>query len=278
MSNKGNTLVKDIQRRKRIRLILINTVAVAGALVIFTLLGFVGKKQKDSICWKLDVRIEADSNRRFIDESLVTRIANSATDKIVGKPLKDVDIAAVHRKLMENSSIREAHVYTTVDGRCIIRVLQRTPIARVFTADGSSYYIDKDGFTMALSDDYTARVPVFTGQIHDRMQAESVADMMKNPDFAQKSLLDDIYYFTLYICGNQFWKSMVEHVHINAEGDFEIIPRVGNQRLMIGKAENLDVKFRKLMAFYANTLHSRDLNVYSAINVEYEGQVVCVKR
>lgn len=278
MKTESNKMMKDIQRRKRWKFIVINGIAAIGAIAIFTLLGFVGKKQHDAVCWKLDVQVEEVGDKKYIDEKLVTSMANSATDKIVGKPVNEIDISAIHKKLAENSSIREAHVFTTVDGRCVVRVKQRTPIARIFTADGKSFYLDKDGFTMALSDYYTAKVPVFTGSIYESMQTSSILDKTDDSAFLESTILDDIYAFTKYIEGNEFWKAQVEHVHITDDREFEIIPRVGNHRIRMGSVENLEEKFKKLMTFYANTIHSRDLNVYSSINVKYDGQVVCVKR
>ncbi len=257
---------------------LINSAAITGAIIIFTLLGFVGKKQHDALCWKLDVEVESVGEKKYIDEATVTSMATSSTDQIVGKKLNEIDIAAIHKKLAGNSSIREAHVYTTVDGRCVIRVQQRTPIARIFTSEGNSFYLDKDGFTMALSDDYTAKVPVFTGVINEKMSQVSILDRQDDEAFLESTLLDDIYRFTKFISENPFWKAQVEHVYINSEREFEIIPRVGNHRIKIGAPVDLEEKFRKLMAFYANTIHTQDLNVYSVINVEYEGQVVCARR
>jgi cell division protein FtsQ len=278
MKTEGNTLMKDVRRRKRLRLLAINGLAFAGAIILFVLLGFVGKKQHDAVCWKLDVEVQATDEKKYIDEALILRIANSSTDQIVGKPVDEIDISAIHSKLSENSSVREAHVYTTVDGRCVIKVLQRTPLARIFTAQGHSFYLDKDGFTMALSDHYSAKVPVFTGHINEQMSTTSILDRSGDAVFNEATVLDDIYKLTQFINKNEFWSAMVEHVYVNADGEFEIIPRVGNHHIRIGNTENLEEKFKKLLAFYANTLHTRDLNTYSTINVKYDGQVVCVKR
>lgn len=278
MKTEGNTLIKEVRRKKRMRMLVINGLAFAGAAVLFVLLGFVGKKQHNAVCWKLDVQVEAADDKKYIDETLITRIANSATDQIVGKHVGEIDIAAIHLKLRENSSVREAHVYTTVDGRCVIKVLQRTPVARIFTAQGHSFYLDKDGFTMSLSDHYSAKVPVFTGHINEQMSTTSILDRMGDNAFDEATMLDDIYRLTAFINKHEFWSAMVEHVYVNSDNEFEIIPRVGNHQICIGKAENLEEKFKKLMAFYANTLHTRDLNEYSRINVKYDGQVVCVKR
>jgi len=259
-------------------MIAINSMAVVGAVAIFTLLGFAGKKQSDATCWKLDVTVLGDEEKKYIDETIITKIAETATDKIVGKKVNEIDIAAIHKKLAENSSVKEAHVFTTVDGRCVIEVKQRTPIARILNADGTSFYLDKDGFTMALSSHYTAKVPVFTGVINEKMSQESILNYAPESDYLKSTLLDDIYVLTNFISGNEFWKAQVEHVRISAQKEFEIIPRVGNHLITIGDATNLEEKFRKLMAFYANTIHTRDLNAFSSINVEYDGQVVCVKR
>jgi len=259
-------------------MVAINSLAVLGAVAVFTLLGFASKKQSDATCWKLDVTVLGDEEKKYIDEALVTKIAQSATDEIVGKKVSEIDITAIHKKLAENSSIKKAHVFTTVDGRCVVQVKQRTPIARILNADGTSFYLDKDGFTMALSNHYTARVPVFTGVINEKMSEQSILDYPSDAEFLNTSMLDDIYVLTNFISKNEFWKAQVEHIRISAQKEFEIIPRVGNHLITIGDATNLEEKFRKLMAFYANTIHTRDLNAFSSINVEYEGQVVCVKR
>jgi cell division protein FtsQ len=110
------------------------------------------------------------------------------------------------------------------------------------------------------------------------MSGTSVVEMQKDQQWAYDSQLDDIYVFTKTIQQNEFWSSMVEHVHIGADRKMEIIPRLGNSKLIVGNVENLELKLKKLMTFYANTIHTRDLNMYSAIDAEYDGQIVCVKR
>ncbi|HEY8403701.1 MAG TPA: hypothetical protein VIK71_03735 [Flavobacteriales bacterium] len=278
MSKTANELKSDIKRRKRLRSLAINSLIALVAIIVCTLMGFASKKQSAAVCWKLEVSVLGNSEQKFIDEAYITKLAESATDQIVGKKVADIDIAAIHKKLSENSSIKKAHVFTTVDGKCVIQVKQRTPIARILNADGTSFYLDQDGFTMALSNHYTAKVPVFTGVLYEKMSDKSVLDYPADDDYLKSTLLDDIYTLTQFINQNEFWKAQVEHVRVNARHEFEIIPRVGNHLIAIGDVSNLEEKFKKLMAFYANTIHKHDLNQYTAINVEYDGQVVCVKR
>jgi cell division protein FtsQ len=274
---KGNIFIQDIQKRKRRRAVLVYSLAVIGAVGMFVALGFVGKKQSDTRCWKLEVQVESTDGRKFIDEQMVAALADSATDAIVGKTLSELDLGAIHKAVTSSSSVREAHVYTTVDGRCVIQVKQRKPIARIFNRMGESYYLDEEGYTMELSNLATTKLPVFTGEIPDGIRAESVA--LNFPDSsAQKTPLDEIYQFTQIVARDTFWSAQIEHVYVNAAYEFEIIPRVGEQRVNVGYIYNLDTKLKKLRAFYEHAVHTDDLERFSTIKAQYDGQVVCVKR
>ena len=274
---KGNSFIKNIERRKRVRAVVVYSLATVGAIGLFVALGFVGKKQSDTLCWKLEVQVESADGRKFIDEQIVAALADSATDAIVGKALNEVDLGAIHRAVIANSSVREAHVFTTVDGRCVIQVKQRTPIARIFNRSGESYYLDAEGYTMELSELTTVKLPVFTGEIPDGLRSESVA--INFPDsLARKTPLDEIYQFTQIVARDTFWRAQIEHVYVNTGGEFEIIPRVGNQRVNVGYIYHLDDKLKKLRAFYEHVVHADDLDRFGTLQAQYNGQVVGVKR
>ena len=46
---------------------------------------------------------------------------------------------------------------------------------------------------------------------------------------------------------------------------------------MLGRADDLDHKFKKLLAFYNKGLNSIGWNKYNYINIKYRNQVVCSK-
>lgn len=274
---KGNSFIRDIEKRKRLRAVVVYSLAAVGAVGLLVALGFVGKKQSDTRCWKLEVQVEATDDKKFIDEQMVAALADSATDVIVGKTLNQVDLGAIHRAVAADSRVREAHVYTTVDGRCVIQVKQRTPIARIFNRAGESYYLDSEGYTMELSELTSTKLPVFTGEIPDGLRSESVLHQV--PDsVAWKSPLDEIYQFTQIVTRDTFWSAQIEHVYINPALEFEIIPRVGDQRVNVGYIYNMESKLKKLRAFYEHSVHLDDLDRFSTIKAQYDGQVVCVKR
>jgi cell division protein FtsQ len=274
---KGNIFIKNIERRKRLRAFVVYSLALVGAVGLFVALGFVGKKQSDTRCWKLEVQVEPTDGMKFIDERMIAALADSATDAIVGKTLNQVDLGAIHRVVSSNSSVREAHVYTTVDGRCVIQVKQRTPIARIFNRNGDSYYLDAEGYTMELSPLTTVKLPVFTGEIPDGLRIGSIATNLSD-SAAWNTPLDDIYQFTQIVSRDTFWRAQIEHVYVNHAGEFEIIPRVGNQRVNVGYIYHLETKLKKLRAFYEHVVEADDLDRFSALQAQYNGQVVGVKR
>jgi len=100
-----NTLIKDIEKRRRFKIVMIYTLAVLGAGGLMALLGFVGKKQSGTQCWKLEIQVEAPDGRKFIDEHMISALADSATTQIVGVPIGEVDIQSIHREVASNSSV-----------------------------------------------------------------------------------------------------------------------------------------------------------------------------
>jgi cell division protein FtsQ len=69
----------------------------------------------------------------------------------------------------------------------------------------------------------------------------------------------------------------IEQLFVNDKADIELIPRVGNQRIVLGSADSLEVKMRNLLAFYKQAMPKVGWDTYKTINVKYTNQVVCVK-
>ena len=64
----------------------------------------------------------------------------------------------------------------------------------------------------------------------------------------------------------------------NRNQEFEIIPRVGAHQILLGNAENLELKFRNLKILYEEGLAYEGWNKYEIINLKYNNQVICSKR
>lgn len=63
---------------------------------------------------------------------------------------------------------------------------------------------------------------------------------------------------------------------MNKSGDMELIPRIGSHTIIFGKAEDIDIKFRKLKAMY-RVFNKIGWNLYKSINLKFKDQVICTK-
>jgi len=239
-------------------------------------LGFVNKQQQMLVVQKPIINIDYETENRFIDEEdVLSQIINQ--EDSLPLIMNSINVNELEKKINNNSSIKSAEVYTTIDGKLVVDVQQRRPIVRIFSGN-SSYYIDEFGNLMPTSDKYTSRLLVVNGFLNEphakryKFNYANISDTLKS-----KTLLDDIYLLSKFIDESSFWKAQIEQVYVNKDLEFELIPKVGNHKIVFGGVQNLKGKFEKLMIFYRKGLSKTGWNEYSTIDLKYKNQVVCTK-
>lgn len=248
------------------------------AVLVLVALGFVNKEVATVSVSSNDVLVDVDyeSENRFVLDDDVKREIISLSDS-GSKSVLDYNVLEIEKKINSNPAIKDAQVYKTIDGKIIVDVKQRKPIARIFTKTGS-YYIDENGELMPLSNHYTARLVVFSGEINEPFASRYKFSYDVMPDsLSSKTILDDIFKLSSYINKSEFWKAQIEQVHVNKQLEFELIPKVGNHKIVMGGVDHLENKFDRLMVFYKKGLSKTGWNEYSAINLKYKNQIVCTK-
>ena len=176
-----------------------------------------------------------------------------------GKPLNEVNLNIIEEGLERSQIISNSECYKTLDGYVVARVECRRPILRVMSSGGENYYLDEEGEVI----DYIAKavyLPLATGYI--------------TRTYAQDKLLPLAH----YLQKSELWNAQIAQICVMSSGDIELIPRVGEHIIVLGRPENYAEKFDKLKAFYEKGLNEVGWNRYSRINVDYDGQVVATKR
>jgi cell division protein FtsQ len=249
---------------------------VALSLIVLVL-GFVNISKEELTFEKPVVKIDYDTDHRFIDENdILFQVLNKEDSGSL--MLNRFNVTELEDKLSNNHSIKEAQVYKTIDGQLVISVKQRRPIVRIFS-NNESYYIDENGRLMPLSNKYTARLLVVNGSLNEPFAQRYLFNYSNlNDSLTDETLLDDIYRIADYIDKSEFWKAQIEQIHVDKVSGFSLIPKVGNHKIVFGGIDNLDGKFEKLMIFYKKGLSKTGWNEYSEINLKYKNQVVCTKR
>jgi len=226
------------------------------ALLVF-LYGF--SHQKNNVKTVRDIVIEFDKgNNLFMDYEMVNKllIQNGKTVKNQAKSV--IDLHKLEAHVLAHPMVEDASIFLTVDGLLKSKIKQRTPIARVIT-DNDSYYVDKQGKTMPLSANHSARVMLISGNVKEENSKE-------------------IHLLITTILNDDFLKKQIIGIQKTQNNEFVLSTRIGDQKIFIGRIENLNQKFKNLKSFYTKTMTDKSIDNFIAINLKYNNQVVCTKR
>ena len=189
---------------------------------------FAGKNNKENYCKLTDITIEMDQNA-FITNDVINDYLldnNLYPDSI---KMNDVSFKNIENLLANHPSIKSANVYSDMQGKVFVSVVQRKPIVRVQNGkDG--YYLDEDGLRMPLSNEYTARMLLVTGEVN-----------LVNEN--------DLYYLSNIIIKDEFLKKQIVQIDINKDSELLMLTQIGEQ-LEFGQIKEVGEKFEKLKLYY----------------------------
>ena len=241
-------------------------IAVWSLVLIGTIfcLAFVSNKEAHLNGKAFDVTIKQGDANYFILPDDIRAIIRARGDSVINQPLRSLSSSTLEHILRSHADVQNAEVYITLDGKLKVDVEQRKPVIRVIEGNNESYYIDANGKQMPLSEKFTARVLVATGNLSKTTDSLFVVNLYK---------------VAKYIDAQPFWKAQIVQVYVNADNELELIPRAGNQRILFGEPTDIEAKFNKLLIFYEQGLNPTGWwNQYSVINLKFKNQVVCTKK
>lgn len=236
-----------------------------GGLVV--LMSFIEIKKGEVVC--KSVKIYIPGNQYFIDKQEVENILHVTSFTLVGRKMDNINLHALEAELKANPFVEYAKVYADMDGIINIEISQRQPILRIMNQFDQDFYVDKNGLKIPLSNNFTARVLAVNGYIEEPFGGRV--------DTLHTALAKDIFKTVSYIRMDSLWDAQIAQVYINENHEIELIPRVGNQRILLGNADSLDVKFHNLAAFYKQAVPQVGWAAYKVINIKYANQVIGVK-
>ncbi|MGF1923695.1 MAG: cell division protein FtsQ/DivIB [Bacteroidia bacterium] len=234
---------------------------------VVVLMSFIDTKKQTVRC--SDVKILIPGADNFIEREEIDAILMQSQGTLVGKPLEEINTHEIEKTIQANPYIAFAKVYADMDGVIQIQIRQRQPVLRIINAGGQDYYIDRDGLKMPMSPNFTANVLVATGDIFEGYGGR--VDTLITP------LAADLYKAALFIKQDTLWDAQIEQIFVNGKSDIELIPRVGNQRIILGNADSLSVKMGNLLAFYKQAMPQVGWDAYKTINIKYINQIICEK-
>ncbi|AOW09289.1 cell division protein FtsQ/DivIB [Flavobacterium gilvum] len=224
-------------------------------LVVF-LFSFTSKRNSKRKLTKTEV-VFVGENALFLKRETVNKLLIENNSNAVTIRKDRLDLNKLEQVLNTQKMIAKADVCVSIDGVLKAVVKQKTPIARVFNDEGS-FYIDSEGDTMPLSENFTARVPLVSGEINKK----NSEDLFK----LFKIIYDDV-----------FLRKNIIGIQIMPNGSLLMQNRNYNYRIDFGGLVNMERKFQNYKAFFQKVSLDGSLDKYKIIDLRFTEQVVCTK-
>jgi cell division protein FtsQ len=248
---------------------------------LFGMVGFVQIEQKNVRCTGIDIKITRGDTNVFISVPEINKMVyHLSGDTVIGKPMNQLSIDRIRTTLRQNPYALKVTVYATVDGRIKIDIVQRTPIIRIINDKDLSFYVSSDGMMMPMSDASISHVPVATGNISGSYEPSHSlrAVISDSSDMAATlTVLQQLFILGEYLAQDDFFRAQISQIYVNALGEFELVPNVGNQLILFGDINNVAGKFENLLAFYKEGMKKVGWAHYKTLNIKYKNQVICSK-
>lgn len=209
------------------------------------------------------VHIKNDKKYHFIEEKeILDLVINSRNVDIAHTPLSKLDINSMERVILADPWVANAQVFVDNNNVLELYITQRIPVARLFQQNGKSYYLDTTLSIMPLSKSYIYYTTVITN-----------VPEQKN-DSASWALRKQLISLVRMIQADSFWSAQISQVIVDSDYTFELIPVLGNHRILFGDASRMKDKLNNLFIFYKNVLNRIGWDKYEILDLRFKGQVV----
>ena len=243
-----------------IKKLLIFLLLIVLAVYLVVASTFLNHKSNEAICEAVDLVVTDSIDYGFISNKDILNLLNSQKISPVRLKINEINTNEMEEIISKQPFVESVDCYKTPGNKIGIKIRQRVPLLRVMANNGENYYVDQKGETMPVPTGSTAYVPIITGNV--------------SKDFAKKEL----YAFGLFLRDNSLWNAQIEQINVTAQKELELIPRVGENVIFLGKPENYEEKLDRLKTFYEKGLNKVGWNKYSRISLEFNNQIICTKR
>ena len=201
----------------------------------------------------IDVVIQPNSSFYISTDSIKNSIK-----RYIYTTKDSISITKIEDELDKNTFVEKSQVYTMVGHKLFVNVKQKEPVARIITND-SIFYLDKNSNFMSLSKLHSADVPIIFG-------------------FNQFSDLDYLTKVSLMIRDDKFLNQNITQIIINDNQEINLKLSGLNTFIELGHNNKLEKKIQNLKAFYNRAVRKNDIEKYKEVNLQFENQVVAVKK
>lgn len=230
-------------------------VVVVLAYLVFYVVSF-NINESDIRCKHFTIVLSG--NVKLINEHEVNQMLTERGLHPLGVPLNHLKTDYIERFMLENPIVKSATCFRTPSGRVYLHIHFREP--KFVVLGKESYYVDNERNILPVNYSKVPFVPVVTGHITKTLATGKLFDLVQ------------------FIVNDSLWRHQIAQIHVTPTEEIELVPRVGNTLILLGKPEHFEPKFNRLYQLYAKGFTVFGWDMYQKLDLRFDKQVVGVRR
>ena len=254
---------------KKILSILAWVVTAAGLILLFI---FARRNYLET-----PLQLQKPTIERTFDTGFISRaeIMNNIAEICGNTDVAGVDLPHILNELDRNPWIENRNAFVDLDGKLNINIKEYEPMLRVFSIQGQSIYLTNEGMVLPPCKHYRPYLLIASGHYN----FNEIGNTYQLSDTTE---LDCMLLNTLRIAKaigkNDFIKNAISQIYLTPKGEFELVVRGVDARVIVGDTCQIDDKLKRLEIFTKKKFDTQELTEMKTINLKYKNQVVCTKR
>lgn len=205
-----------------------------------------------------DLAITIHGKLQLLTEDEIHGVLNDIQLHPIGSSLNELYTNEIERFLEQNPMVKSARCFHTPDGQASLDLYLREPL---FLVSGKeNYYVDTEKKIMPVRVSRLAYVPLITGRVTRTMATGELFD------------------FVNFIVKDPFWNAQIAQIHVRNDLKVELVPRVGDAIILLGKLEQYQEKLNKVLRLYTEGFNVMGWDNYSLLDLQYNDQIVATKK
>lgn len=247
----------------KILLQIVSAIFIVGVIV---LLYFSMKSYNSRVVKVVSLDIACPDDRVMLDEAVIAELLEANINEVLNSSLKDFDDSNIRHTLesVEAIDMDKLVISSGVDGKLIIHIEQKVPVAKLKVADKDNIYITDAG-DIITSSLYNGRELMMIG-----------GRIVINGVNTNKSIIRQAAKLVMFIYEDTFLSNRVMEVQISNDDRVAMLVTDLPSPVFIGTLDNLEEKSSNLEYFCMAAKEDEQMYQYESYNLDYKGQVVAI--
>jgi len=210
-------------------------------------------------CREVVIQVMDSTEHTYVSKEEVRHQMQLNNLGLIGQRLDKIRYSRVEYVVSVLRMVRRVECFSTNSGKVFVRIWQNSPVLRIMQDQGN-YYVDASGDRLETSFNSAANVLVASGNIKDSIHVKRLHRM------------------AMLLRQDPFWEAQIVQVFVEPNGEWILVPRVGDYKIEFGLPNDVEDKLSRLKLFYQKALPKVGWEKYSSISLKYRKQIICTKK